>query len=137
MSYAGDVSPRETFEAVSTDPDAILVDVRTPAEWQFVGVADLGAVGKQVVGVTWPGPGQGTPADFVERLEAAGLDPAVPTYFICRSGQRSRSAAIAATAAGWATAYNVAEGFEGGVDGAGHRATIGGWKVAGLPWRQT
>ena len=42
----------------------------------------------------------------------------------------------AAQAAGFTHAYNVAEGFEGGPDGAGHRGTIAGWKAHGLPWRQ-
>jgi len=56
--------------------------------------------------------------------------------FLCRSGARSRAAAMAATAAGYARAYNVAEGFEGDLDAEGHRGRVNGWKVAGLPWRQ-
>jgi rhodanese-related sulfurtransferase len=56
--------------------------------------------------------------------------------FLCRSGGRSRNAAVAMTAAGFGSCYNVAEGFEGDKDGEGHRGRVGGWKLAGLPWRQ-
>jgi rhodanese-related sulfurtransferase len=55
---------------------------------------------------------------------------------LCRSGARSRAAAIALTAAGYGPCYNVSEGFEGDRDGAAHRGSVGGWKVAGLPWAQ-
>ncbi|HSG80151.1 MAG TPA: rhodanese-like domain-containing protein [Acidimicrobiia bacterium] len=135
MSYAGDLPPGDAFERLATDPDAVLVDVRTAAEWQYVGVPDLSSIGKGVIGISWPLPGQGTAQDFVDQL--TDLDPGAPLLFICRSGQRSRSAAVAATAAGFGEAYNVAEGFEGDLDPTGHRATVSGWKVAGLPWRQT
>ncbi|MCW0183084.1 MAG: rhodanese-like domain-containing protein, partial [Zavarzinia sp.] len=60
-----------------------------------------------------------------------------PVLFLCRSGARSRSAAIMATAAGIAPAYNIIAGFEGDLDGDGHRGASGGWKAEGLPWRQT
>jgi rhodanese-related sulfurtransferase len=56
--------------------------------------------------------------------------------FLCRSGVRSRDAAIAMTAAGFKACYNVASGFEGDKDAAGHRGTVSGWKVDGLPWMQ-
>ena len=72
-----------------------------------------------------------------EGLRAAGLTEDQPLLFLCRSGVRSAHAAMAATAAGFGQAFNVAEGFEGEVDGAGHRGTVDGWKVAGLPWRQS
>ncbi len=74
--------------------------------------------------------------DFIAAVTAAAPDKAAPVLFLCRSGARSRSAAMAATAAGYAKAYNVAEGFEGDLDGEGHRGKLNGWKVAGLPWRQ-
>ena len=135
MSYAGDLGPQAAFERLESDPNAILVDVRTPEEWQYVGVPDLGSIGKRVIGISWPMPGQGTPQDFADRL--GELDADTPVLFICRSGQRSRSAAITAAAAGFGEAYNVSEGFEGDLDPSGHRGSLSGWKAAGLPWRQT
>jgi rhodanese-related sulfurtransferase len=56
--------------------------------------------------------------------------------FLCRSGVRSHHAAAAATQAGWKSAYNVLEGFEGDKDADGHRGNLGGWRKAGLPWLQ-
>jgi len=57
--------------------------------------------------------------------------------FLCRSGVRSRAAAIAMTAAGYSRAYNIAQGFEGDPDAERHRGNKNGWKASGLPWKQT
>ena len=73
---------------------------------------------------------------FEDDLKLAGLPANHKLYFICRSGQRSLAAAQAAQAAGFRHAYNVAEGFEGPPDGAGHRGQVAGWKARTLPWRQ-
>ena len=54
---------------------------------------------------------------------------------LCRSGVRSVAAAKRATELGL-QAYNILEGFEGDPDHLGHRGTQGGWRRAGLPWRQ-
>jgi rhodanese-related sulfurtransferase len=138
VTYAGDLDPVETYRLLEKDPDAVLVDVRTRAEWAYVGLPDLGALGRDVVRVEWQSfPDNAPNAAFLDELRVAGVRPDAPVAFICRSGARSRSAAQAATAAGFATAYNVSDGFEGPADAAGHRGTTGGWKAAGLPWRQS
>lgn len=135
MSYAGDVTPSEAFAAVTQGEDAVLVDVRTRAEWAYVGVPQLHAP-RQPVLVEWQQYPDGRLNDaFVEELRAAGISDGTPLYFLCRSGVRSVAAAEAATAAGLGPAYNVLEGFEGPHDQFGHR-TVAGWKVAGLPWKQ-
>jgi rhodanese-related sulfurtransferase len=138
MSYAGDVGPDEAFRALSLDPEAVMVDVRTRAELAYVGFPDLSTIGKRLIAVEWQQFPTGTqnPAFLVE-LEQHDLRKDAPVYFICRSGARSRFAAMAATAAGFVEAYNVADGFEGPVDGTGHRGSSAGWKAAGLPWRQS
>lgn len=136
MSYAGDTSPRETWEALAAHPDAALVDVRTRAEWTYVGVPDLTSLGREVVRIEWVGYPEGRVNDrFLEELKAAGIGQEDPVYFLCRSGVRSVAAAEVATAAGWRRAYNVLDGFEGPHDAEHHR-TVAGWKVAGLPWVQ-
>lgn len=135
MSYAGDLSPQQAWEGLAADPRAVLVDVRTQAEWAFVGVADLTPVGKQMVPIEWSSfPTGALNGAFLQQLhEAVPAD--APVYFLCRSGARSVAAAEAATAAGWSSAHNVLDGFEGPVDEHGHRA-VAGWKQTGLPWRQ-
>lgn len=135
MTYAGDLSPQQAWEHLASDPRAVLVDVRTQAEWSFVGVADLTSLGKQMVPIEWSTFPTGAPnTAFLEQLRESVPQDA-PVYFLCRSGARSVAAAEAATSAGWTGAHNVLDGFEGPVDEHGHRA-VAGWKTAGLPWRQ-
>ena len=135
--YAGDLSSREAWDLLERDPQAALVDVRTEPEWRFVGLPDLSAIEKRTLCVGWQlYPGLRLNPDFAEQVAAGGLAPEQTLLIICRSGQRSRHAAVALSARGYGRCYNVADGFEGGHDGAGHRGTREGWKAAGLPWRQ-
>jgi rhodanese-related sulfurtransferase len=131
------VPPGRVWEALRKNPQAQLVDVRTDAEWNFVGLPDLASTGKQVVLIPWQVyPSMQPNAAFTDQLKEAGFTPDQHIYFICRSGQRSFAAAQAAQDAGFPHAYNVADGFEGGVDADGHRGVAAGWKANGLPWRQ-
>lgn len=131
------VPPQQVWEALQENPNAQLVDVRTDVEWQFVGVPDLVSIGKQAVLVSWQTyPALTLNANFTQQLKQTGFTPEHHIYFICRSGQRSHSAAQAAQKAGFPHAYNVADGFEGAVDAQGHRGAAAGWKAEGLPWRQ-
>ena len=135
MSYAGDVTPSDTYAALQADARAVLVDVRTEAEWAYVGTPDVSELGKQAVLVEWQRfPDGRRNLQFIDDLRAAGVNRG-PLYFICRSGVRSRYAAEAATKAGLGPAYNVIDGFEGQLDADRHRG-VGGWKAAGLPWTQ-
>ena len=131
------ISPTDTWAAIKSSADAQLVDVRTDAEWNYVGLADLSSAGKQVVPIQWQvfPTMQRNPA-FVDQLKEAGFTPDHHIYFICRSGVRSLAAAEAAREAGFPHVYNVADGFEGPHDAAGHRGGSAGWKADGLPWRQ-
>jgi rhodanese-related sulfurtransferase len=131
------VSPGKTWEALKTDANAQLVDVRTDAEWNFVGIPDLAAAGKQAVLLPWQVyPTMQRNAEFEAQLSKAGFTPEHHIYVLCRSGVRSLAAAEAARAAGFPNVYNVADGFEGPPNGAGHRGVTSGWKAEGLPWRQ-
>lgn len=137
VGYAGDVDATEAWEGLRSNPDAVLVDVRTKPEWTFVGVPDLAEAGKEVVLIEWQVyPSMETNASFVEAVSEAAPDKSAPVYFLCRSGARSKAAAIAMTQAGYATCYNVAGGFEGPQDADRHRGTTDGWKARGLPWMQ-
>lgn len=127
---------------LAEDRDAVLVDVRTRAEWAFVGVADLTAIGKRPILIEWQSyPTMQVNAGFLGELAAAlaelSASREAPLFFLCRSGARSASAAVSATAAGYATCFNIADGFEGRLDVARHRGIVEGWKAAGLPWVQS
>lgn len=128
--YHGDLAPAEAW-ALHRAGAARLVDVRTQAEWTFVGRVDgVPLVEWRAFGAQQPNP------RFVEQL-AEVVPRELPVMFLCRSGVRSQSAAKAATEAGWTTAINVLEGFEGDLDDRQQRGGLGGWRRAGLPWVQS
>jgi rhodanese-related sulfurtransferase len=140
-SAVDDVSAHQVWEQLKTDPASVLVDVRTRAEWAFVGLPDLSSLGKRVVTVEWQTfPDNSVDPAFTQRLQSAlsgtGAGSATELYFICRSGGRSRMAAEAMAALGYQRCHNVADGFEGPLDQSRHRGTVGGWKAAGLAWAQ-
>lgn len=135
--YAGDITPEQAWELLSDNPEAVLVDCRTEAEWRFVGVPDLTSLGRDVVYVEWTKTDGSHNDAFVDDLAAAGVQPAErPVIFLCRSGNRSIGSAVAATGAGIGPSYNVLDGFEGNLDANGHRGATG-WKAVGLPWKQS
>lgn len=132
-----DVAPQAVWEALRADPQAQLVDVRTDAEWSYVGLPDLGEAGKRPVLVPWQVfPSMQVNGGFLDGLRRAGLTPEHRVYFLCRSGVRSTAAARAAQEAGYSHAYNIAGGFEGPPDEDRHRGNVAGWKAEGLPWVQ-
>lgn len=135
--YAGDLRPAEAWALLKEDPKAVLVDVRTAPEWGFVGVPRLDGLGKETLCISWQAyPDMARNAEFAAEVAAKGVGKDQPVLLICRSGARSKAAAMALTQAGFGPCYNVAEGFEGDRDGELHRGSVGGWKVAGLPWAQ-
>lgn len=135
--YAGDISPAEAWARLKADPKAQLVDVRTTAEWNFVGLPDLSSLGRQVHCIEWQSfPSGARNAGFVVEAGQVLADPKAPVMMLCRSGARSRAAAIALTEAGFAQVFNIAGGFEGDADHEGHRGNTNGWKAEELPWRQ-
>jgi rhodanese-related sulfurtransferase len=140
--YAGDIACREAWDILLRDPTAQLIDVRTRAEWTFVGVPDVAALKRRLLAVEWQSyPSMEQNPQFVAetaaRLAEAGAGKDSPLLFLCRSGARSRAAARAMAQAGYGRAYNISGGFEGDPDGEGHRGVSNGWKASGLPWRQS
>lgn len=135
------LSVEETWARLQRDPGSVLIDVRTNAEWAYVGLPDLSSLGKQPVLVEWQTfPDDRLNAGFVDRLAGAlaalGANKDSELFFICRSGGRSLKAARAMAAAGYSRCRNVADGFEGPLDPNRQRGRLGGWKAKGLPWGQ-
>jgi rhodanese-related sulfurtransferase len=136
-----DVDVTSAWQGLSSQPRSQLVDVRTRAEWTYVGIPDLAPLGKRAVLVEWQTfPDQSVDARFAERLagelKALGVQQDDDLYFICRSGSRSMAAAKALAATGYRACHNIASGFEGPLDDMRHRGAIAGWKAEGLPWLQ-
>ncbi len=136
-TYAGDVDVTQAWEMLSQDSESVLVDCRTEPEWTFVGVPDLSSLGKETVFVVLNEyPLMGVNPLFGDAVRSKGVTPDKTVLFICRSGQRSRTAAIMLTALGYEKCFNVLGGFEGPHDGEKHRGAVDGWKKHGLPWVQ-
>ena len=136
-----EVEVEEVWKQLESDPEARLIDVRTRAEWAFVGIVDLTVLGKQPVQIEWQTfPDGRINPSFVDQLisdlVASGVGQDTNLYFICRSGGRSLAAARVMAEAGFRACHNVAGGFEGPPDANRHRGTVMGWKAVGLPWVQ-
>ena len=128
LPYAGAMTPREAFEVLQANPQALLVDVRTQAE--------LGLVGRvpTALNIEWAFyPGMVPNQEFAKQLSEK-VDKNQPLIFMCRTGGRSHSAAAVAATLGYTQAYNMLEGFEGETNTLHQRTMINGWKHAGLPW---
>lgn len=140
----GEVLPNETWRMLEADPGAVLIDVRTRAEWGYVGIPDLRMLGNLFLMVEWARlPDMSVDPGFVDKVVAqlSGQNPKT-LLFLCRSGVRSLGAAKAVLARSEEVGpevkcINVATGFEGDLDEERHRGNKNGWKVAGLPWRQS
>lgn len=126
--YAGDVSVELAWQWLQAG-EAVLVDVRTDAEREWVGKVP-GAVA--VAWKQWPG--MAANQNFDAELRAA-VPEGKKVVLLCRSGVRSVAAAQRAAGLG-IEAYNILEGFEGDVDASGQRGQLGGWRKRGLPWHQ-
>lgn len=137
LGYAGDIAPEETWRLLNEDPSAVLVDVRTQAEWTYIGIPDIGAAGKRTVLVSWQTfPDMAVNPRFAAELAEQGVTAGSTVVFMCRTDNRSGAAARAMTGRGYARCWRMIEGFEGPLDGSKHRGTVGGWKARGLPWVQ-
>ncbi|WP_371324300.1 rhodanese-like domain-containing protein [Dechloromonas sp. ZY10] len=128
--YQGELLPAEAYLLLQQAPGARLVDVRTRAEWDWVGRVP------QAVEIEWNQyPGGTRNPHFVAELTRQ-VDREALVMFLCRSGVRSIGAASTACEVGFTNCYNILEGFEGDKDANGQRGHIGGWRKAGLPWHQ-
>ncbi len=136
------VTPDEAFSRATTDANAYILDVRTLAEWQWVGhpgknkLGEGAALDGKVVNVSYQIENKGTmivnPSFLSEINEIFGNNPNAVLITMCRSGHRSSLAAAALEAAGY-KALNMVTGFEGGSDASGYR-TVNGWVNDGLPY---
>jgi len=130
LPYEGALSPTEAYDLLHAAPGAKLVDVRSRAELDWVGrIPDS-------VDIEWASyPGMKSNPHFITQLEQQ-VEKEALVMFICRSGARSHHAATLAKQAGYASCYNILEGFEGDMNNDQQRNVINGWRAAGLPWVQ-
>ena len=144
ITIVTEVLPHDAWEELKSDSNTVLVDVRTRAEWAYVGSPNLDELGKQVIRIEWLAfPEMSVNSEFTGELFSCFGDKFPDKiYFICRSGIRSLDAAeyvmeILSEIGRKTNCVNVDEGFEGDLDDNNHRGLVNGGKKRGLPWRQT
>jgi rhodanese-related sulfurtransferase len=133
LDYAGAATPQEAYAWLQADPNCVLLDVRTRAEWQWVGQPALAPT--QYVQVEWNLASNGSRNPHFLAEVQAHIPAGRSVLLLCRSGARSHAAAPVLQAAGF-QAFNILEGFEGDKDAAQHRNTVNGWRYTQLPWLQ-
>lgn len=127
FGYAGDISATDAWKLLEKKAEAVLVDVRTPQEWEQIGLPDLANLGKVVLRLSWKMmPSGEANSQFVSEFSRLQVAQDTPVLLLCRSGGRSQAAACALTEAGYRRCFNIASGFEGPA----------GWKNSQLPWKQ-
>lgn len=137
-----DISPTETFSNLRSDPNSLLIDVRTGEEFAFVGVVNANEISNRLALISWKIlPDMSENPNFANDLEKSTKTVSqnkddLKLYFLCKSGARSKEAAIYCQNIGYKNCYNVANGFEGDLDENSRRGNINGWKASNLPWRQ-
>lgn len=131
-------TPPEAWKTLQNNSDAVLLDVRTTMEFQYIG-HPVDAIHVPLM----EAPAWQTDQDFCENVikvlsANTEKDPKDLTILaLCRSGKRSETAAELLTAAGFKTVINILQGFEGDIDSNKHRSNIDGWKFHQLPWVQS
>jgi rhodanese-related sulfurtransferase len=135
--YSGDVLSPECWQVLSQEANSYLIDVRTNIEWQTIGIANLQSIDKETKLISIKLlPNMSYNNDFIPELLKIAPDKAAKLFFICKSGGRSKEAALLASQYGYKHCYNVLYGFEGELSQDAFGNTVGGWKALNLPWRQ-
>lgn len=145
------VDAKETQEMMKKDPKVILVDVRTPEEWQFVGYtkdAQIMLPGvmfdysqmdtKQKKPRYMPAPNNKWISQFEEKIAELDADEDNTYVIMCRSGA-TRAAPVAKMMDqyGFKDVYIMTDGFEGGKLKKGEKKGFrlkNGWKNSGADW---
>jgi len=126
------LTPQQSWDLIQSNPDAVLIDVRTKVEHDFVGHP------LNTVHIPWKeAPDWQLNPQFIAQVKQAVKDSSVPVLLLCRSGARSLAAAEVLQQAGFKHLINILDGFEGDIDEHKHRGNLGGWRFSQLPWEQS
>ncbi len=135
--YHGDLLPKDSWDILVREKNAYIVDVRTKAEWHYVGGPDPKDFQNEIIKIEWlTYPDMQLNPDFASELMQCVTDKSAILIFICHTGMRSGAAADKMISLGYANCFNILNGFNGVLDPQNHRGTINGWKADKLPWRQ-
>ena len=137
MSYKRNLLPKMAVERLQNNPQALFVDVRSKAEYKYVGFPENSILIPWIDDPDWE-PNPEVFSDLVMQ-ELDGRENLLNTeiILICRSGFRSNEALKCLENKGFTQVSHVASGFEGDLDENDHRGNLNGWRHDGMPWSQS
>ena len=137
MSYKRNLLPKMAVERLQNNPQALFVDVRSKAEYKYVGYPENSILIPWIDDPDW----EPNPVAFSDSVmqELDGRENLLNTeiILICRSGYRSNEALKCLENKGFTQVSHVASGFEGDLDENDHRGNLNGWRHDGMPWSQS
>ena len=137
MSYKRNLLPKMAVERLQSNSQALFVDVRSKAEYKYVGFPENSILIPWIDDPDWE-PNPEVFSDLVMQ-ELDGRENLLNTeiILICRSGFRSNEALKCLENKGFTQVAHVASGFEGDLDENDHRGNLNGWRHDGMPWSQS
>ena len=137
MSYKRNLLPKMAVERLQSNSQALFVDVRSKAEYKYVGFPENSILIPWIDDPDW----EPNPEAFSDAVmqELDGRENLLNTeiILICRSGFRSNEALKCLENKGFTQVSHVASGFEGDLDENDHRGNLNGWRHDGMPWSQS
>ena len=120
------LASNEIREYLKTQPNCVLLDVRTNNEWEQVGKPDGEVIGLKTYFLSLQfGEERIFNKNFVQEFKNLKITQDKEILTICRSGTRSQFAAELLVKENY-TCSNISDGFEGNNENIG-------WKTCGLP----
>ncbi len=137
MSYKRNLLPKMAVERLQDNPQALFVDVRSKAEYKYVGFPENSILIPWIDDPDWePNPEAFSDA-VMQELDGRENLSDTEIILICRSGFRSNEALKCLENKGFTQVSHVASGFEGDLDENDHRGNLNGWRHDGMPWSQS
>ena len=137
MSYKRNLLPKMAIERLQSNPQALFVDVRSKAEFKYVGFPENSILIPWIDDPDWePNPEAFSDA-VMQELDGRENLSDTEIILICRSGFRSNEALKCLENKGFTQVSHVASGFEGDLDENDHRGNLNGWRHDGMPWSQS
>ena len=137
MSYKRNLLPKMAVERLQDNPQALFVDVRSKAEYKYVGFPENSILIPWIDDPDWE-PNPEAFSDLVMQ-ELDGRENLLNTeiILICRSGFRSNEALKCLENKGFTQVSHVASGFEGDLDENDHRGNLNGCRHDGMACSQS
>ena len=137
MSYKRNLLPKMAVERLQNNPQALFVDVRSKAEFKYVGYPENSILIPWIDDPDWEPNPEAFSGAVMQELDGRENLSDTEIILICRSGFRSNEALKCLENKGFTQVSHVASGFEGDLDENDHRGNLNGWRHDGMPWSQS